>query len=137
MKVCKVGGGSEDREQLHCGLQFRIGHQRQIDQALDRAPGECPPDRVVFRLDLRRGRVRRHLDAEQTQARECAIDCFGIFRLACMELAFRWKTDPGSTFETPCCASSAISCSAFSELPLRNSHSARSSRRPNVNAYWL
>ena len=56
--------GSKDREHLHGGLQFRIGHQRQIDQALDRAPIEGLPDRLVFGLDLLRGGVCRQVNAE-------------------------------------------------------------------------
>ena len=86
MKVGKVGGASKDREHLHGGLQFRIGHQRQIDQALDRAPIEGLPDRLVFGLDLLPGRVRRQVDAEQAQARERAVDGLRVFRLHDMEL---------------------------------------------------
>ena len=33
-------------------LQFRIGHQRQVDQVLDRTPVQGLPDRLVFSLDL-------------------------------------------------------------------------------------
>jgi hypothetical protein len=65
VKVGKVGGGSKDREQLHRGLQFWIGHYRQIDQALDRAPIEGLPDRLVFGLDLFPGRVCRDFDVAQ------------------------------------------------------------------------
>ena len=86
MKVGEVGGGSKDREHLHGGLQFRIGHQRQIDQALDRAPIEGLPDRLVFGLDLLPGRVCRQVNAEQAQARERAVDGLRVFPLHDMEL---------------------------------------------------
>ena len=85
MKVGHVGGGSQDRERLHGGLLFRIGHQRQIDQALDRAPIEGLPDRLVFGLALLPRRVCRQFDAEQAQARERAGHSLRIFRLHRME----------------------------------------------------
>ncbi len=40
-------------------------------------------------------------------------------------------------FDAPRCNNSPINCSAVSTLPLRNSHSARSSHRLNVNSYCV
>ena len=37
------------------------------------------------RLDLRQGRVGRDVDVEHMQARECAVDGLGIFRLQGMK----------------------------------------------------
>ncbi len=85
-EVGKVGGRTKDREHLHGGLQFRIGHQRQINQALDRAPIEGLPDRLVFGLDLLLGRVRRKVNAEQAQAGECAVHSLRVLRLRDVEL---------------------------------------------------
>src|ERR1700675_2341116 len=64
---------------MHGGLHFRVGHQRQVDQVLNRAPIEIPPDRLVFGLDLLPGRVRRDVDAEQAQARERAGHGLRVF----------------------------------------------------------
>src|SRR5205807_3957801 len=50
---------------------------------------------------------------------------------------FRQEASANSTFGVARCSNSTISCSAFSKLPLRSSHSARSSHRLNVNSYWL
>jgi len=80
-EVGKVSGGSKDGEHLHGGLQFRIGHQWQIDQALDRAPIESLPDRFEFRLDMLPCRVRWNVNAEQAQARERAVDGLREFAL--------------------------------------------------------
>jgi len=66
---------------LHDDLQFRIAHQGQINQALDRAPIEGLPDRLVFGLDLLLGRVGREVDAEQAQAHECAVHGLRVLRL--------------------------------------------------------
>ncbi len=85
-EVGKVGGGSKDREHLHGGLEFRIGHHRQIDQALDRAPIQGLPDRLVFGLDLLLGRVCRQVNSEQAQARERAGHSLLVFRLHDMGL---------------------------------------------------
>ncbi len=81
MNVGKVGGGGKDREHLHRSLQFRIGHYRQIDQALDRAPIEGLPDRLEFGLDLLEVRVCRQVNAEQAEARERAVDGLREFAL--------------------------------------------------------
>jgi len=70
VKVGQVGGGSKERKRLHGGLQFRIGQERQIDQALDRAPIEGLPDRLVFGLDLLPGRVCRQVNAEQALTKD-------------------------------------------------------------------
>ncbi len=86
MEVGKVGGRSKDREHLHGGLQCRIGHQRQIDQALDSPPIEGLPDRVVFGLDLLPRRVCRQVNAEQAQARKRAGHRLLVFRLHDMKL---------------------------------------------------
>ena len=86
MEIGKVGGGRKEQEHLHGGLQFRIGHQRQIDQALDRAPTESLPDRLVFGLDLLLGRMRGHVDAKPAQARERGGHSLLVFRLHDMEL---------------------------------------------------
>ena len=64
MKVGLVGGCRKNRERPHGSLQSWIGHQRQIDQALDQAPIEGLPNRLVFGLDLLEGRVCRQVDAE-------------------------------------------------------------------------
>ncbi len=85
-EVSKVGGRTKDREDLHGGLQFRICHQRQINQALDRAPVEGLPDRLVFGQDLLLGRARRKVNAEQAQARECAVHSLRVLRLRDVEL---------------------------------------------------
>ena len=84
--VGKVGGGSKIREDLHGGRQLRVGHQRQIDQALDRAPTESLPDRFVFGLDLLLGGMRRHVDAQPAQAGERGVHSVLDFRLHDMEL---------------------------------------------------
>ena len=81
MNVGKVGGGGKDREHLHRSLQFRIGHYRQIDQALDRAPIEGWPECIVFGLNLLPRRVCRDVNAEQAQARERAVDGLREFAL--------------------------------------------------------
>jgi hypothetical protein len=69
VKVGKVSVAQQGREHLHRGLLFRIGHQRQIDQGLDRAAIEELPDRLVFGQDLFPGRMCRDVNAEQAQAR--------------------------------------------------------------------
>jgi hypothetical protein len=81
VKVGKVGGTQQGREHLHRGLLFRIGHQRQIDQALDRAAIEGLPDRFVFDLDLIPGRMFRDVNAEQAQARQRASHGLRVLRL--------------------------------------------------------
>ena len=70
---------------MHRGQHVRIGHQRQIDQVLDRALIEGLPDRLVFGLGLLPGRVRREVNAEQAQAREHAVDGLRVLRLQDME----------------------------------------------------
>src|SRR5712691_9418087 len=137
MEVGKVGGGSKDREHLHGGLQFRIGHERQIDQALGRASIEGLQDCLVFGPDLLEGRVCRQVNAEQVQARERAGHGLGIFRLHGVEQNLDLVTAAWSTFDAARANNSAVSCSAFSKLPLRYSHSARSSPRLKVNSYRL
>src|SRR5271156_4350130 len=74
LKVGKCGRTSKDREHLHGCLYFRIGHQRQIDQTLDRVPAEGFPHRLVFGPDLLESRMCRQVNAEQTQASERAVD---------------------------------------------------------------
>src|SRR5277367_6633302 len=86
MKVSEEGGRSKDREHLHGGLQFRIGHQREVDQALDRASIEGLPDRLVFGLDLIPSWVCGDVDAELAQAGECAVDSLLDFRLHDVQL---------------------------------------------------
>jgi len=86
MEVGKVGGLHQGREHLHGGLQFRIGHQRQVDQVLDRAPIQIAPDRLVFGLDLFPGRVCREVNAEQAQARERVVDSLRVSPLHDMQL---------------------------------------------------
>jgi hypothetical protein len=61
-----VGGSRKDREHPHSGLQFRIGHQWQIDQALNRPLIEGLRDRLIFGLGLFRGWVSRQVDVEQS-----------------------------------------------------------------------
>ena len=87
MEVGKVGGSDQDREHMHGGLQFRIGHQRQIDQALDRArprgcarpsrirPGPAPRSGVPGRSMPNR---RRHVSALSTA---CASSDFTTMQL--------------------------------------------------------
>ena len=67
-EVGKPADFGKDREHWHCCLQFRIGHQRQIDQTFDRAPVEALPYRLVFGMDLLVGRMSWNVDAEQLQA---------------------------------------------------------------------
>ncbi len=69
---------------MHGGLYFRIGHQRQIDQALDRAPTEGLPDSLVFGLDLLGGWVCRQVNAEPAQAGERTVDGLRVFALQYM-----------------------------------------------------
>lgn len=88
LDVGKVGGAEEDREHLHSGQQFRIGHQRQIDQALDRTFLQIAPHCIVFGLDLFPGRVRRDIDAEKAQAGEGAVDGLGSSQLP---FTYRWN----------------------------------------------
>src|ERR1700691_1246754 len=59
MEVRKGGGVGKDQQWAHCGLQFRVGHQRQIDQILDRAWVEIAPECLVFGLDLLPRRMSR------------------------------------------------------------------------------
>src|SRR5471032_413251 len=86
MEVGKVGAVKQGREQTHRGLQFRIGHQRQVDQTLDRVPSQVAPDRIVFRLDLFLGRVCREVNAEQSQARKRAVDALRVLGPRDMQL---------------------------------------------------
>jgi hypothetical protein len=86
MEVGKVRGDYKSREHLHNGLQLRIGHQRQIDQALDRAPIEGLPSRLVFGLDLIPGRVCGQVNAEQAKTRERAVDGLRGFALHNMQI---------------------------------------------------
>ena len=73
---------------MHRGLQFRIGHQRQVDQILNRAPIEIPPERFVFGLGLFPGRVCRDVDAEQAQARERAVNGLRVLPLHDLQVDF-------------------------------------------------
>jgi hypothetical protein len=66
-------------------LQFRIGHQRQVNQVLDLPPFEILPKGFVFGLYLLPSRVCRDIDVEQPQAGQCAVHCLGIFGLHDME----------------------------------------------------
>ncbi len=86
IEVGKVSGVKKDRQQTHRGVQFRIVHQRQVDQVLDRAPLQVAPDLLVLGLDLRRVRVCRKVDAEQAQASECAVDGLWIFHFHDLQL---------------------------------------------------
>ena len=86
LEVGKCGGASKDREHLHGCLYFRIGHQRQIDQTLDRAPAEGLPHRLVFGPDLLEGRVCRQVNAEQAQARERAVDGLRVLARQYMQI---------------------------------------------------
>ena len=90
MKVGKVGGRRQSREHARGGLLFRIGHQRQIDQTLDRAPVEVLPEHLVFGLDPFPGGVRRNIDAEQSQAREPGGRRSRVFRFDGVQLIFSW-----------------------------------------------
>jgi hypothetical protein len=136
MEVGELGGANDGRDQLYGGLHFRIGHQRQLDQALDRSAIEGLPDRLVFGLGLFPGRVcgrsmpksRRQVSAEATA---CAFSA-----LTRWSRTFRWYAAARSTLDTARSRSSAVSSSAVSRLPVRNSHSARSSQRLNANSYW-
>src|SRR5260370_6063802 len=74
MGVDKISRLEQGREETHSGLQFRIGHQRQVDQAVDLALRQVAPDRLILRLNLLLGRVCREVDAEQAQTRENAVD---------------------------------------------------------------
>src|SRR5258707_9593552 len=46
------------------GLNFRVGHWRQVDKALDGSRAQVPPDFLVFIVNLFPGGMFRHLDAE-------------------------------------------------------------------------
>ena len=119
------------------GLHFRIGHYRQIDQALGRAPIEDLPDRLVFGLDLFPGRVCRQVDAEQAEPDECGGYSLHVLRLHGLDENFQVIDGRLVEFRRRALQQPAISCSASSKLPLRNSHSARSSRRLNIKSYSL
>ena len=54
--------------------------QRQVDEALDRPLAERLPHLLILDLDLVRGRMRRHVDAEPPQARQCAFDGLRVLR---------------------------------------------------------
>src|SRR5580704_858130 len=66
--VGKLGGGKKGREHFHRSLQFRIGHQRQINQAFNGAPVESLRQSLAFALDLLLGGVSWQVDAESAQA---------------------------------------------------------------------
>jgi hypothetical protein len=74
LEVSRLGGFRKPSEHLHGGLQFRIGHQWQIDQA----PIQGLPDLLVFELDLLPGRVRRQVSAKQAHARQRIVDGLGV-----------------------------------------------------------
>src|SRR5580700_2115234 len=84
-RVDEVRWGSCLRQNLYGGLQYRIGHRRQIDQALDRTPIEDLPDRFVFGLDVLLGGMRRYVDAQPAQACEPSGYSVVGFRLQSME----------------------------------------------------
>ena len=86
MKVGIVGRRHQRREYIHRGQDFRIGHQRQLDQALDRALIEEVPDRLVFGLDLLQGRVRGQVNAESAETRECTVDGLRVLTLHFMQI---------------------------------------------------
>src|SRR5216683_2894674 len=71
---------------------------------------------------------RRHVSAMATA---CWFSDFMTW-----DWTFRRKTAAWSTFDVPRCNNSTIRRSAFSKLPLRSSHPARSSDTLNVNSYW-
>ena len=70
---------------MHRGLQFRIGYYRQIDQALDRAPIEGLPNRLVFGLYPFPSRACRDVDTKQTEAFERDGHGLRVLRLHGME----------------------------------------------------
>jgi len=76
MKVAKCGGAIRPRAPAWRSA-VPIGHHRQIDQALDRAPIEVLPDCRVFGLDLLQVGVPA-VNAEQLEARERALDGCGF-----------------------------------------------------------
>ena len=86
--VGKVGWREQGREHIHGGPHFRIAHQRQIDQTLDRLALKVVPDRLRFGLDMLPGRVGRDVDAEKAQAGDCAGHGLRAFRPHDMQLHF-------------------------------------------------
>jgi hypothetical protein len=79
MEVGMIGGGGKDREHLHGGLHFRIGNQRQVDQALDRDP----PLRLRLRLKKRlcgnRSRSRPDQSPLWSQPKRVRFRCGRLF----------------------------------------------------------
>src|ERR1700754_1765382 len=88
------------REHTHRNQHFGVGHERQVDQALDRPSVEVLPDFLIFRLHFFARRMRRHVDAEQTQAFERTADRARVFRPHDMKIdlesAHRPHVDSGS-----------------------------------------
>ncbi len=72
--VGEQGRRHERREDVHRRARDRIGHPRQVEQRLDRAVPELPPDPLVFLPDLLSRRMRRPLDADPPQVVEADLD---------------------------------------------------------------
>src|SRR5260221_1272285 len=68
----------ETRKDARRDLNFRVGHRRQVDKALDGSRAQGPPDFLVFIVNLFPGGMVRHLDAEYAQAFERIAYCFVI-----------------------------------------------------------
>jgi len=66
--VGEVRRREEDRQHAHRRLHLDVGHERQVDQALDRPVTETGPDLRVLGVDLFARGMGRHLDAEEAQA---------------------------------------------------------------------
>ena len=68
-------GRRHDRgEDVHGRAPDRIGHQRQVNQRLNRAVPDLLPDPLVFPPDLVLRRVRRPRDADAPQIVESHLD---------------------------------------------------------------
>ncbi len=80
---------AKGREDIHGGPNFRIGRQRQIDDALDRPLAERLPHLFILALDLVLGWMRRQVDAESSQTRQCAFDCLRVLRLDQVQFDFQ------------------------------------------------
>ena len=101
IEVGEVGGWVRGRKDLHGSLQFRIGHQRQVNQALDRVSLQIAPERLVFGLNLFPSRMRRDVNAEQTQAGERAGHGLGVFPVHDMQLDLETIERPPGRPSTP------------------------------------
>ena len=79
---CRAG---EEREHTHGRAYFRIGHQRQVEQAFDRSFAKIAPNCVILGLNLLASGMRRHFDVEKPQTLKCAANTVGLFRFDNMQ----------------------------------------------------